>query len=75
MPRWRPLIHCRDIARAFVAFAKAPRAAVHNMAVNVGANKGELPVRDVGNQVERLVPRAKINYTGRGPARIRATTA
>src|SRR6185295_6995411 len=26
---WRPLIHCRDIARAFVAFAEAPREAVH----------------------------------------------
>ena len=24
---WRPLIHCRDIARAFVAFMKAPKAA------------------------------------------------
>ena len=61
---WRPLIHCRDIARAFVAFAKAPRAAVHNKAVNVGANKENFQVRDVGNQVERLVPEAKITYTG-----------
>jgi nucleoside-diphosphate-sugar epimerase len=61
---WRPLIHCRDIARAFVAFAKAPRAAVHNKAVNVGANKENFQVRDVGNQVERLVPKAKITYTG-----------
>jgi nucleoside-diphosphate-sugar epimerase len=61
---WRPLIHCRDIARAFVAFAKAPRAAVHNKAVNVGANKENFQVRDVGNQVERLVPSAKITYTG-----------
>ena len=61
---WRPLIHCRDIARAFVAFAKAPREAVHNKAVNVGANKENFQVRDVGNQVERLVPSAKITYTG-----------
>jgi nucleoside-diphosphate-sugar epimerase len=61
---WRPLIHCRDIARAFVAFAKAPREAVHNKAVNVGANKENFQVRDVGNQVERLVPTAKITYTG-----------
>src|SRR5205823_13460817 len=35
---WRPLIHCRDIARAFVAFATAPRDIIHNKAVNVGAN-------------------------------------
>ncbi|MBK7644922.1 MAG: NAD(P)-dependent oxidoreductase [Planctomycetes bacterium] len=61
---WRPLIHCRDIARAFAAFSQAPRDAVHNKAVNVGANKENFQVRDVGNQVERLVPSAKITYTG-----------
>jgi nucleoside-diphosphate-sugar epimerase len=61
---WRPLIHCRDIARAFVAFARAPREAIHNRAVNVGANCENYQVRDVGDQVQRLVPTAKIAYTG-----------
>jgi nucleoside-diphosphate-sugar epimerase len=61
---WRPLIHCRDIARAFVAFARAPRSAVHDRAVNVGANDQNYQVRDVGNEVRRLVPSAKIAYTG-----------
>jgi nucleoside-diphosphate-sugar epimerase len=61
---WRPLIHCRDIARAFVALAKAPRAAVHNKAINIGANTENYQVRDVGNQVQRLIPSAKIAYTG-----------
>jgi len=61
---WRPLIHCRDIARAFVAFAKAPREAVHDRAVNVGADSENYQVRDVGNQVQRLIPSARITYTG-----------
>ena len=61
---WRPLIHCRDIARAFVAFSKAPREAVHRRAVNVGANSENYQVRDVGDQVKRLMPSAKIIYTG-----------
>jgi nucleoside-diphosphate-sugar epimerase len=61
---WRPLIHCRDIARAFLAFAKAPRAAIHDRAVNVGANRENFQVRDVGNQVQRLMPSARITYTG-----------
>lgn len=61
---WRPLIHCRDIARAFVAFARAPRSAVHDRAVNVGANSQNYRVRDVANEVRRLVPSAKIAYTG-----------
>ncbi|WP_165223221.1 NAD-dependent epimerase/dehydratase family protein [Aquisphaera insulae] len=61
---WRPLIHCRDIARAFVAMAEAPKDAVHNKAINVGANSENYQVRDVGNQVQRLIPSAKITYTG-----------
>jgi len=60
---WRPLIHCRDIARAFVALAKAPRAAVHNKAINVGANSENYQVRDVGDQVQKLMASAKITYT------------
>ena len=61
---WRPLIHCRDIARAFIALAKAPRSAVHNKAINIGANTENYQVRDVGNQVRRLIPAAKVVYTG-----------
>lgn len=61
---WRPLIHCRDIARAFVAFMEAPREAIHGKAVNIGANDQNFQVRDVADQVQRLLPEAKITYTG-----------
>jgi nucleoside-diphosphate-sugar epimerase len=61
---WRPLIHCRDIARAFLALAEAPRAVVFNRAINIGANSENYQVRDVGDQVQRLIPTARIAYTG-----------
>ena len=61
---WRPLIHCRDIARAFIAFMNAPRQRVHDKAVNVGGNRENYQVRDIGNQVRKLIPGAKISYTG-----------
>lgn len=61
---WRPLIHCRDIARAFVAFMDAPREAIHNRAINIGANRENFQVRDVADQVQRLIPDASISYTG-----------
>jgi len=61
---WRPLIHCRDIARAFLAFAQAPRSAIHDRAINVGGNSENYQVRDVADQVKRLVPSAKVTYTG-----------
>jgi nucleoside-diphosphate-sugar epimerase len=61
---WRPLIHCRDIARAFVAFMDAPKERVHNKAVNVGGNTENYQVRDVADRVQKLIPGAKITYTG-----------
>jgi nucleoside-diphosphate-sugar epimerase len=61
---WRPLVHCRDIGRAFIALAKAPKDAIHNKAINIGANTENYQVRDVGNQVQELIPLAKISYTG-----------
>ena len=61
---WRPLIHCRDIAGAFIAFMEAPRDQIHNMAINVGGNSENYQVRDVGDMVRRLVPGATVAYTG-----------
>ncbi len=61
---WRPLIHCRDIARAFVVLAQAPRDVVHNRAINIGANTENYQVRDIGSQVWKLMPSARITYTG-----------
>ena len=61
---WRPLIHCKDIARAFVAFLEAPRAAIHNQRVNVGGDAENYQVRDIAAIVQRLVPGTGIVYTG-----------
>ncbi|MGA6983366.1 MAG: SDR family oxidoreductase [Candidatus Sulfotelmatobacter sp.] len=61
---WRPLVHCRDIARAFVAFSKAPADKIQNTPINVGGNAENYQVRQVGDYVQRLVPNASIVYTG-----------
>jgi nucleoside-diphosphate-sugar epimerase len=61
---WRPLIHCRDIARGFLAFLEAPRAVIHNQAVNIGADTENYQVRDIAEIVRRLVPGAGVVYTG-----------
>jgi len=61
---WRPLIHCRDIARAFIAFMNAPKEAIHNKAINVGGNDENYQVREIGDLIQELLPNAKIVYTG-----------
>ncbi|MHC5065729.1 MAG: NAD-dependent epimerase/dehydratase family protein [Planctomycetota bacterium] len=61
---WRPLIHCKDIARAFVAFAEAPKEAIHNKAINIGGNDENYQVKDVADQVQALLPEATVAFTG-----------
>ena len=61
---WRPLVHCADIARAFVAFAECPRDIIHDQAVNIGDNHENFQVKDVADIVQELVPAASIKYTG-----------
>jgi nucleoside-diphosphate-sugar epimerase len=59
---WRPLIHCRDIARAFLAFADADVPG--GTAVNVGGNDENYQVREIAELVQKLVPHAQIEFTG-----------
>jgi len=61
---WRPLVHCRDIARAFAAFMNAPKKVIHDQAVNIGGNEENYRVRDVGDRVQDLIPDAEVAYTG-----------
>lgn len=61
---WRPLIHCKDIARAFLAFAEAPLQNVHKKSVNIGSNKENFQVKDVADLVKQLLPDSKIVFTG-----------
>ena len=61
---WRPLIHCRDIARTFQAMAEADREIVHGQVVNVGGNAENYQVKDVADIVQDLIPDASIVYTG-----------
>lgn len=61
---WRPLIHCKDIARAFVAFLEAPKEAIHNKIVNIGGNTENYQVKHVADYVQKLLPKAQIVFTG-----------
>jgi nucleoside-diphosphate-sugar epimerase len=61
---WRPLIHAKDIARAFIAFMHAPKDRIHNQAVNVGSNKENYQVKEIADYVKKFIPKATIVFTG-----------
>lgn len=65
---WRPLVHVRDIARAFLAVLEAPRNLVHNEAFNVGGSSENYQIRDVAAIVKDVVPGSRVRYAeGGGP--------
>ena len=65
---WRPLVHIRDISRAFLAVLDAPREAIHNQAFNVGSSLENYQIRDVADMVKAVVPGCTVEYMeGGGP--------
>ncbi len=65
---WRPLVHVEDIARAFIAAARAPQADVHNEAFNIGTSSENYQISEIAEIVCRTVSGSKIEYApGAGP--------
>jgi nucleoside-diphosphate-sugar epimerase len=65
---WRPLVHIKDIARAFLGLLEAPRERVHNEAFNIGADEENYQIRDVARIVEEVVPDSRVALaSGAGP--------
>ncbi len=65
---WRPLVHVRDIARAFAAVLDAPAAAVTGEIFNVGSLQENYQVRDVVEIVRSVFPGCEAEYAdGAGP--------
>ena len=61
---WRPLVHARDIADAFLAALEAPVEKVHCAAYNVGTESNNLTVAEIAQSVVDVVPGARLLITG-----------
>lgn len=59
---WRPLLHVDDFSQAFLRAAEAPREAVHNEALNVGAEADNWQIRDVAEAVAEIVPNCEVSF-------------
>jgi nucleoside-diphosphate-sugar epimerase len=59
---WRPIVHIRDIAYAFVAVLNAPRELIHNEAFNVGRTKENLQIKDIAEIVGETIPGCKVQF-------------
>jgi nucleoside-diphosphate-sugar epimerase len=61
---WRPLVHARDIASAFLLALEAPIKKVHCAAYNVGSDANNLTVAEIAQSVADVVPGSKLVITG-----------
>ena len=59
---WRPIVHIRDIGRAFLATLDAPRDAIHNQAFNVGSTTENYQIRDLATIVGEVVPGCRVAF-------------
>jgi len=54
--QWRPLVHVRDVARAFLHVMDAPASLVGGQAFNVGSNEQNFQVYQIAQMIRDVVP-------------------
>jgi nucleoside-diphosphate-sugar epimerase len=59
---WRPIVHIRDIALAFITVLSAPRELIHNQAFNVGVTEDNLQIRDIAEIVGRTISDCEVRF-------------
>jgi nucleoside-diphosphate-sugar epimerase len=57
---WRPIVHIRDISRAFLAVLDAPREIVGGQAFNVVATSENYQIRDLAGIVADAIPGCRV---------------
>ncbi|MGP4058014.1 NAD-dependent epimerase/dehydratase family protein [Mycobacterium sp. 4D054] len=61
---WRPLVHARDIAAAFIRCLEAPAPTVACRAFNIGSERNNVTVAQIARQVADAVPASQVLITG-----------
>lgn len=65
--QWRPNVHCRDVARAFVTAFEAPREAVAGEVFNVGGDGLNHRIADLGEMVAQIVGDVEVEQKAEVP--------
>jgi nucleoside-diphosphate-sugar epimerase len=65
---WRPVVHVKDVVRAFIAALRAPRETVHNEAFNTGAAELNHQVAELARIAVETVPGSELLVLGRPAA-------
>ena len=67
--QWRPNVHVRDVARAFIHVMEQPEPKVRSRVFNVGSNEQNFRVVDVAHIVRDVMPHVSIQVVPDDPNR------
>ncbi len=59
--QWRPFIHVDDVAKAFITCLESPLEKVEYQVFNVGENKLNCQIGDIGEMISDLLPGSRID--------------
>lgn len=65
--QWRPLVHVRDVARAFMTVIEAPVEKVGGEAFNVGSNDQNYQIYGIAQMVRDVVPHTQLEMVPDDP--------
>jgi nucleoside-diphosphate-sugar epimerase len=65
--QWRPLVHVRDVARAFLLVMEQPREKVAGQAFNVGSNDQNFQIYQIAQMVRDVVPHTELEVVPDDP--------
>jgi len=63
---WRPLVHIKDISKAFRCVLEAPKDAIHNEIFNVGDTEQNFRVKEIAEIVGDAFPGCEITFGDSG---------
>ena len=59
---WRPVVHVKDVCRAFISGLEAPEVLVGGKAFNVGIPNGNFTVKNLAEAAQRSVPGSELRF-------------
>ena len=62
--QWRPFVHVRDVAQAIILSLEAPLSSVKGGIFNVGSDKQNYKITEIGELIQRLLPEAHLVNQG-----------
>jgi nucleoside-diphosphate-sugar epimerase len=64
---WRPLINCKDMARALVLFSTLDPTTYSGLPINVGFNSDNFRILELGKMIEKTFPECNISMGQSAP--------